>query len=82
MGSGDRQASAKVGKGSGGRGAAALGGLHTVLPRRWVIERTIAWILGNRRMSRDYEFLAQTTEALIYVAMIRLMVRRLAKEAT
>ena len=51
----------------------------TVLPRRWVIERTIAWIMRNRRMSRDYEFLAQTTEALVYVAMIRLMLRRLAK---
>jgi transposase len=50
-----------------------------VLPRRWVIERTIAWIMRNRRMSRDYEFLAETTEALIYVAMIRLMHRRLAK---
>ena len=53
----------------------------TVLPRRWVIERTIAWILRYRRMSRDYEFLAQTTEALVYVAMIRLMVRRLTKGA-
>src|SRR5215203_5353579 len=50
-----------------------------VLPRRWVIERTLAWIMRNRRMSRDYEFLAETTEALIYVAMIRLMLRRLAK---
>jgi len=50
-----------------------------LLARRWVIERTFAWILRNRRMSRDYEFLAETTEALIYVAMIRLMVRRLAK---
>jgi putative transposase len=50
-----------------------------VLPRRWVIERTIAWIMRNRRMSRDYEFLAQTTEVLIYVAMIHLMLRRLAK---
>jgi putative transposase len=50
-----------------------------VLPRRWVIERTIAWIMRNRRMSRDYEFLSQTTEALIYMAMIRLMLRRLAK---
>ena len=49
------------------------------LPRRWVVERTFAWILGNRRMSRDYEFLAETTEALIYVSMIRLMVRRLAR---
>jgi putative transposase len=44
-----------------------------------VIERTIAWIMRNRRMSRDYEFLAETTEALIDVAMIRLMLRRLAK---
>ena len=52
-----------------------------MLPRRWVIERTIAWILRYRRMSRDYEFLAQTIEALVYVAMIRLMVRRLAKVA-
>jgi transposase len=50
-----------------------------VLPRRWVIERTLAWIMRNRRMSRDYEFLAETTEALIYVAMIRLMLRRLTK---
>jgi Transposase DDE domain len=49
------------------------------LPRRWVIERTIAWIMRNRRMSRDYEFLSETTEALIYVAMIRVMLRRLAK---
>ena len=40
-----------------------------VLPRRWVIERTFAWIVRNRRMSRDYEFLAETTEALDYVAM-------------
>jgi putative transposase len=43
-----------------------------------VIERTIAWIMRNRRMSRDYEFLSETTEALIYVAMTRLMLRRLA----
>ena len=44
-----------------------------------MIERTIAWALRNRRMSRDYEFLSETTEVLIYVAMIRLMLRRLAK---
>ena len=50
-----------------------------VLPRRWVIERTVAWILRNRRLSRDYEFLAESTEALLYVAMIRLMLRRLAR---
>ena len=52
-----------------------------VLPRRWVAERTIAWICRNRRMSRDYEFLSETGEALIHVAMIRLMLRRLAKGA-
>lgn len=50
-----------------------------VLPRRWVIESTIAWVMRNRRMSRDYEVLAEKTEALVYVAMIRLMLRRLAK---
>jgi transposase len=54
-------------------------GLFIVLPRRWVIERTFAWIWRNRRMRCDYEFLAETTEALIYMAMIRLMVHRLAK---
>ena len=52
-----------------------------VIRRRWVVERTFAWICRNRRMSRDYEFLEQTTEALIYVTMIRLMLGRLAKGA-
>jgi putative transposase len=50
-----------------------------VLPRRWVVERTFAWISQNRRMSKDYERLAATSEAFIYVAMTRLMVRRLAR---
>lgn len=50
-----------------------------VIKRRWVVERTFAWICRNRRMSRDYEFLPATTETLIYVVMIRLMLRRLAK---
>jgi transposase len=50
-----------------------------VLPRRWVVERTFAWISQNRRMSKDYERLAETSEAFIYVAMTRLMVRRLAR---
>jgi putative transposase len=49
-----------------------------VIKRRWVVERTFAWIWRNRRMSRDYEFLPATTETLIYVVMIRLMLRRLA----
>jgi len=50
-----------------------------VLPRRWVLERTFSWIDQNRRMSKDYERLTATSEAFIYVAMTRLMVRRLAR---
>ena len=49
-----------------------------VLPRRWVVERTFSWLSQNRRMSKDYERLCTTAEAFIYVAMARLMVRRLA----
>lgn len=52
-----------------------------VLARRWVVQRTLAWISRNRRMSRDYEFLLETTERLIYIAMSRLMLKRLAKGA-
>ncbi len=51
----------------------------TVLPRRWVVERTFAWLGQNRRMSKDYEGLTETGEAFIHVAMSRLMVRRLAR---
>lgn len=51
-----------------------------LLPRRWVVERTFAWIGRNRRMSRDYEFLPATSEAWIYLSMIRLMLKRLAHE--
>jgi putative transposase len=47
-----------------------------VLPRRWVVERTFSWLGQNRRMSKDYERLCETSEAFIHVAMIRLMVRR------
>jgi putative transposase len=49
------------------------------LPRRWVVERSFAWICHNRRMSKDYERLSATGEAFIYAAMSRLMVRRLAR---
>ena len=49
-----------------------------VLPRRWVVERTFAWFGDYRRLSKDYEVLTETSEAMIYAAMIRLMVRRLA----
>src|SRR5262245_22021095 len=48
-----------------------------VLPRRWVVERTFAWLGFHRRLSKDYEALPETSEAMIYVAMIRLMLARL-----
>jgi putative transposase len=49
-----------------------------ILPRRWVVERTFAWFGFNRRLSRDYERLTQTSETMIYLTMMRLMLRRLA----
>ena len=49
------------------------------LPRRWVVERTFSWLGQNRRMSKDYERLPESAEAFVYVAMSRLMVRRLAR---
>jgi putative transposase len=50
-----------------------------VLPRRWVVERTFSWIDQQRRMSKDYERLSASGEALVYAAMIRLMTRRLVR---
>ncbi len=49
-----------------------------LLKKRWVVERTFGWLMGSRRLVRDYELLPATSETLIYLAMIRLMVRRLA----
>jgi putative transposase len=51
----------------------------TVLPRRWVVERTFAWLVSSRRLAKDYEELPATGEAFIYLAMSRLMVKRLAQ---
>ena len=48
-----------------------------VLPRRWVVERTLAWLGRYRRLSKDYEELPRSSETMIYLAMIHLMVRRL-----
>jgi len=54
-----------------------LQGFH-VLPKRWIVERTFAWLVQNRRLARDYEQSESSATGLIYVAMIRLMLRRLA----
>jgi putative transposase len=51
-----------------------------VLARRWVVERTFGWLGRYRRLSKDYERLTMTSETMIYVAMSRLMLRRLASE--
>jgi transposase len=50
-----------------------------VLPRRWVVERTLAWISKYRRCVRDYETLPEQSEAMVYIAMIMTMSRRLAR---
>jgi putative transposase len=49
-----------------------------VLPRRWTVERTFAWLLNYRRHSRDYEVLTENSEAMIQVSMIHLLLKRLA----
>ena len=49
-----------------------------VLPKRWVVERTFGWLNWYQRLSKDYERLVETSETFIYIAMIRIMVRRLA----
>jgi putative transposase len=47
-----------------------------VQPKRWVVERTFAWLGRYRRMSKDYELLPEVSEAMIYAAMVRLMLER------
>jgi len=53
-----------------------------LLPRRWVVERTFGWLSHYRLLSKDYEVLPRNSEAVVYVAMIHLMVRRLARQPT
>jgi len=64
-----------VSRPAGGKG-------FVLLPKRWVVERTFGWLNRYRRLSKDYEYLTQTSEAMIHVAMINLMVRRLARKQT
>lgn len=49
-----------------------------VLPKRWIVERTFSWFNNYRRLSKDYEYRTETSETMLYIAMIHIMVRRLA----
>lgn len=49
-----------------------------LLPKRWVVERTLGWLTWCRRLNKDYELLPETAETFVYIALIRIMVRRLA----
>ena len=53
----------------------------SVLPKRWIVERTFAWLGRYRRLSKDYEALPESSESMILIAMINLMSRRLPKNA-
>ena len=50
-----------------------------VLPHRWIVERTFGWLGRYRRLSKDYEGLTESSQALIYAAMIHIMIRRLGR---
>ena len=51
-----------------------------VVPRRWVVERTFGWLGRSRRLGKDYKFLPVTSEAVIYLAMVQILVHRLAAQ--
>jgi putative transposase len=51
-----------------------------VLPKRWIVERTFAWLTRYRRLARDYEQKPDTVQAMTYAAMVHLMLRRFAKQ--
>lgn len=54
-------------------------GSFVILPKRWIVERTFAWLGRSRRLSKDYEALCETSQTLVLLAMIHLMAKRLAK---
>ena len=54
-----------------------LGDGFQVLPKRWIVERTFGWLNRSRRLSKDYEALPLVSENMVYIAMIRLMLKRL-----
>ncbi len=52
-------------------------GKFVLLPKRWIVERTFAWLGRHRRLSKDYEYTTKNSEAWVYIAMIHLAARRL-----
>jgi putative transposase len=62
------------------RAAVAQG--FVVSPKRWIVERTLGWLNRYRRLSKDYELLPASSEVMIQVTMIHLMIRRLARTAS
>ena len=53
-----------------------------VLPHRWIVERTFGWFNRSRRLNKNYERLTQSSEAMVYLAMLPIMTRRLVKQST
>ena len=51
--------------------------IFSVVPQRWIVERTFSWFNAYRRLSKDYEYRVDTSETMIFLAMIRLMLKRL-----
>ncbi len=51
-----------------------------VIPRRWVVERTLAWLNRNRRLAKDFEATIASTKAWLYLASVQLLIRRLARD--
>jgi hypothetical protein len=53
--------------------------IFQVQPRRWVVERTLAWLNRNRRLSKDYEYLTEISESYLYIGMSRILLKRIIK---